>query len=220
MGRGHGDEVNLAKHLVSGPPDDARLTPATAEMALAGLAASGDAVATARLVSSVMPRVLRVVRAILGAGHADVDDAVQQALIGFVSSLRNFRGECEPVHFASRIAVRSALAVARRTSRTRDRRVDGVELDTLAADPSAAPEPRADRHRLRRVLRGLLTRIPPEQAEVMALRFVLGASIEETAQLTGVPANTVRSRIRLAKKALRVAIDADPVLSEELELAA
>ncbi len=50
----------------------------------------------------------------------------------------------------------------------------------------------------------------------MALRFVLGSSLDEVARITEVSSNTVRSRIRLAKKALRAAIDADPVLSEEL----
>jgi RNA polymerase sigma-70 factor (ECF subfamily) len=173
-----------------------------------------------RLVSSVTPRVTRVVRAVLGASHAEADDAVQQALIGFVDSIGDFRGECEPVHFASRIAVRSAVAVARRSSRARGRRAEGVDLDTLAADGGAEvttpTEASADRRRLRGVLHELLTRIPAEQAEAMALRFVLGSSLEEIARVTDVPANTVRSRIRLAKKALRAAIDADPILSEEL----
>lgn len=210
--------MNLARHLPSAPLDHADVAPATEAMALAGFAAGGDPVAIARLVSSVTPRVTRVVRTILGAAHADADDAIQLALIGFVDSLHGFRGECEPVHFASRIAVRAAVAVARRTTRARGRHADGVDLDTIAADARGAAETRADQHRLRGVLRGLLTRIPPEQAEVMALRFVLGSSLDEIAQLTDVSPNTVRSRIRLAKKALRGAIDADPVLSEELAL--
>jgi RNA polymerase sigma-70 factor (ECF subfamily) len=189
-------------------------------LALAHAAAEGDVEAIQRLVASITPRVVRVVRAILGASHAEADDAVQHALIGFVDSLGDFRGECEPVHYASRIAVRSAVAVARRSTRTRGRRADGIDLDTIAADAetaaAGAPEASADRHRLRDVLRELLTRIPAEQAEAMALRFVLGSSLDEIARISGVPANTVRSRIRLAKKALRAAIDADPVLSEEL----
>jgi RNA polymerase sigma-70 factor (ECF subfamily) len=189
--------------------------------ALTQAATVGDLAAIHRLVESITPRVTRVVRAVLGASHADADDAVQQALIGFVDSLGDFRGECEPVHFASRIAVRSAVAVARRASRTRARRADGIDLDALASDGGGgdgAPdaETSAEQSRLRGVLRDLLTRIPAEQAEAMALRFVLGSSLDEIARISDVSANTVRSRIRLAKKALRAAIEADPVLAEEL----
>lgn len=184
-------------------------------LATTSLAPARPSFATERLVASVTPRVTRVVRAVLGASHADADDAVQLALIGFVDALADFRGECEPVHFASRIAVRAAVAVARRTKRARGLR-DDVELDSLAADANGATDTRASQHHLRDVLRVLLARIPAEQAEAIALRFVLGASLEEIARVTGAPVNTVRSRIRLAKKALRAAVDADPVLSEEL----
>jgi RNA polymerase sigma-70 factor (ECF subfamily) len=45
---------------------------------------------------------------------------------------------------------------------------------------------------------------------------MLGWSLEEIAQTSGAPVNTVRSRLRLAKEALRRKIVADPVLAEEL----
>lgn len=80
----------------------------------------------------------------------------------------------------------------------------------LAADLTA------EQRRLREVMRALLARIPAEQAEAIALRFVLGWSLEEVARVTEAPVNTVRSRVRLAKKALRAAIEGDPVLAEEL----
>lgn len=191
--------------------------PATVASELASAAARGDEVATQQLLASVTPRVTRVVRAVLGASHSDADDAIQQALIGFLQALPGFRGECEPVHFASRIAVRCAVAAARRTSRRRRHQLEDVDLDALAADGSMAADKTASAHRLRDVLRGLMTRIPAEQAEAIALRVVLGASVEEIARTMETPANTVRSRIRLAKKALRAAIEADPVLAEELD---
>lgn len=188
----------------------------TAAMELARSASAGDLAATHRLLGSVTPRITRVVHAVLGRAHADADDVVQQALIGFAHALPGFRGDCEPVHFASRIAVRAAVAAARRTWLARGRRDDAVELDTLAAPGDAPAEVTAERVRLKEVLRELLSRIPPEQAEAIALRFMLGWSLEEVARVTEAPANTVRSRVRLAKKALRAAIEADPVLCEEL----
>lgn len=65
-------------------------------------------------------------------------------------------------------------------------------------------------------MRELMTKIPHEQAEAVALRIVLGWSLPEVAEATGAPLNTVRSRLRLAKNALRAIIEADPLLSEEL----
>jgi DNA-directed RNA polymerase specialized sigma24 family protein len=46
---------------------------------------------------------------------------------------------------------------------------------------------------------------------------VLGWSLPEVAAATGVPLNTVRSRVRRAKNALRAAVEADLSLVEGLE---
>jgi DNA-directed RNA polymerase specialized sigma24 family protein len=43
--------------------------------------------------------------------------------------------------------------------------------------------------------------------------------MEEVAKMTGVPLNTVYSRLRLAKDALRSRVARDPVLAEMLEQA-
>ncbi len=205
----------LRLELEHSPPAPAATSAAAL---LVQVALTGDLVATQRLLASVTPRMTRVVHAVLGSAHADVDDVVQQALIGFLQALPAFRGECEPVHFASRIAVRAAVAAARRTGQARGRRDDGVDLDTIASSTEYAADRFAEASRLKEVLRDLLSRIPGEQAEAIALRFVLGWSLEEVSRVTGAPVNTVRSRVRLAKKALRAAIEGDPVLAEELGL--
>jgi RNA polymerase sigma-70 factor (ECF subfamily) len=68
--------------------------------------------------------------------------------------------------------------------------------------------------RRRELLRELLEDLPEEQAEALALRVVMGWSLEEVAQASGAPVNTVRSRVRLAKEALRQRIEALPGLAE------
>jgi RNA polymerase sigma-70 factor (ECF subfamily) len=67
-------------------------------------------------------------------------------------------------------------------------------------------------------LRDLLCDLPEEQADALALRVMLGWSLEDVAQATGAPLNTVRSRVRLAKEALRRRIEADPLLADQLEV--
>jgi DNA-directed RNA polymerase specialized sigma24 family protein len=71
----------------------------------------------------------------------------------------------------------------------------------------------------RQVMRDLLADLPGEQAEALALRVVLGWwSLEEVARAYGIPTNTVRSRVRLAKEAPRRRIEATPGLVEMLAL--
>jgi RNA polymerase sigma-70 factor (ECF subfamily) len=174
----------------------------------------GDGVAGRRLLAEQAPRVRRVVRAVLGGAHPELEDVEQQALLAFAQALPTFRGECEPAHFASRIAARVALMAARRTRAARARQDDGVEVDELAS--AAQPHDDLVRHRRTDRVRELLARLAPEQAETLTLRVVLGWSLPEVAAATGAPLNTVRSRIRLAKEALRAAIARDPRLAEEL----
>lgn len=68
-----------------------------------------------------------------------------------------------------------------------------------AADTSATPSPQdAERVHL------ALDRIDPVFREVLTLRFLEDLSVEETAEVIGVPAGTVKSRLFHAKKALKV----------------
>ncbi len=188
---------------------------ASPAMELARAASRGSAKATQALLTALAPRIERVIRAILGAAHQDAEDVLQVAMLGFVEALPAFRGECEPSHFATRIAARTAIAAARRSRTARDRRDDGVDVDALTSR-AAQPLDAAVEQRRAEALRELLTKLPAEQAETVALRIVLGWSLPEVAEATGAPINTVRSRIRLAKNALRAMIEADPLLAEEL----
>jgi RNA polymerase sigma factor (sigma-70 family) len=189
--------------------------PPSAQLELAKVAASGDMEATRKLLEAVTPRMMRSVQVVLGYGFSEAEDVLQQALIAFVQALPSFRGECEPVHFASRIAVRTAVA-ARKRSRIRAQRHDGeIDIELLKSDAALPPEQLRSSRRKKLVL-DLLNDIPDEQAESLALRFVLGWSLGEVARATGVPVNTVRSRLRLAKEAMRRRIDANPALAEEL----
>lgn len=148
----------------------------------------------------------------MGAHHPEIEDAIQLALIGFIQALASFRGECDPSLFAARIAVRAAGSVRRR-SRARSSMFDpSVELETLAGKPTDLAASRR-----RAAFRALLDDLPEEQAEALALRFMIGWSLAEMAEATGAPLNTVRSRLRLGKEALRRRIEGDPALAEELE---
>jgi RNA polymerase sigma factor (sigma-70 family) len=183
-----------------------------AALALARLAGAGDARATRRLLEQVAPRVVGAARAVMGRGHPDLEDAVQLALIGFVQALASFRGECDPAQFAARIAVRTAGATRRRARARSGQQDPSVDLSAIEAST-----PEAGGERRRAVLRRLLDDLADEQAEALALRVVLGWSLDEIAAATGAPLNTVRSRLRLGKEALRRRIADTPGLADELD---
>jgi RNA polymerase sigma-70 factor, ECF subfamily len=186
-------------------------------MSLARLAAGGDRVATGQLLRALTPRLYRVVRAVLGGTHPDLDDVLQQSLIGFVQALPAFRGECDPLGYATIISVRTAVAARKRAHIEQHRRGDPPDAESTAA-PSSSPGDEVAMQRRKGLLRDLLADLPTEQGEALAMRVVLGWSLKEIADYGHVPLNTVRSRLRLAKEALRRKIEADINLLDALEV--
>ena len=203
-------EDRLAAELPVGPERAPIL------VALAREAAAGDSAAMSRLLRAIAPKLIAVVKAVLGAGHPDVDDAVQQTLIGFVQGLPAFRGDCDPTGYGRVIAVRTAVAIRKR-ARARDAKSD-PSADADAMPGTASPRDDAFARRRKEALRSLLEELPTEQAEAFAMRIVLGCSLEEIAAESGAPLNTVRSRLRLAKERLRARIENDPDLRDTLEV--
>jgi RNA polymerase sigma-70 factor (ECF subfamily) len=134
-------------------------------------------------------------------------------LIALQRALPAFRGECHPAGYAARIALRVALRArkARKLALFRGELLARLEAE---ANPAEPPSAEAEAERRRRLIRDLLEDLPEEQAETLALRVMLGWSLEDVAAATGAPVNTVRSRVRLAKDALRRRIEENPALAD------
>lgn len=179
-------------------------------------ALAGDPVAVRELIELLMPDAVRVAASALGEDHPDLDDAVQLGLLTVIRELRSFRRQGSFRYYAMRIVQRIAFAVRRKHQRSavlaekiRAEDDDGEE----AADDGSEPVDQS----LRRVLRELFQTLPEAQAETFLLRVVLEYELDEVAVETGVPVNTVRSRLRLAREALRRRIESDPRLAGLLE---
>ena len=189
-------------------------------LAALGLAAvEGDREAQRTLIVALGPPLLRAVRGVLGLHHPEVEDTLQEAMTAVLSALPGFRGECQTVHFACRVAVQTAMNARRRAS-YRLRYTPSAapeELAELARDERTPAEACAASAR-REVLRSLLDGLSLAQSEVLALHTILGYSIEETARATRVPVNTVRSRLRAALSTLRSRVHADRALLEGLDV--
>ncbi len=173
---------------------------------LAGLvqaASAGDQQALRALLSAVTPKMLTVVRRIFGRSHQE-EDVTQEAVFAFVNALTRFEGRCSVTHFACRIAVQTAINQKRlhaAEKRSQLRRAD-LEVDAIIRQDSTA-EAQLERRRAVTAVRELMLTLPAEQAEALLLHSALGFTISEIAASCGCPQETVRSRLRLGRKALR-----------------
>jgi RNA polymerase sigma factor (sigma-70 family) len=179
-------------------------------------AVSGDANATRTLLVTMGRQVRGACRAILGSGHPDLEDTIQECFVGLIRALPAYRFEGAFPHYALRIAVRTALGARRRAQATRARE----ELDAAPGDeapaPSSTPSEQVLAAERRELLRGLLDELPDVQAQALAMRIVFDLSIEEIATASAVSVNTVKTRLRLAKDALRRRITGDSTLAMAL----
>ena len=199
------------------PESSLELRPASdalASLARGGVAGRADAVRT--LIMSVTPAMLRAVRGVLGTAHSEVEDCAQEAVFRFINALPSFRYECSVLHFACKVAVHTALNTRRHEKSRGAGKNDLLEPgDHEAPGPSPADELAGAARR--EAVRRLFATLPTAQAEVFVMHIVLGFSVEETADASGAPANTVRSRLRLAKQAMRMRASAIPELCDVME---
>ena len=187
---------------VERPPDEL--------LVLARSAAAGDPAAAATLISQVGSTILATVRQVLGRAHADADDIAQDATIAFLASLASFRGESSTRRFAQRVALFAALTARRRTL-ARQRLIEPEHSGTAQVEADGGgPWAEVVAARRRDILRGVLDALPDVIAEALALHFILGYTVDEISQATAAPPNTIWSRLRLGKKALRRAVRRDP----------
>jgi RNA polymerase sigma-70 factor (ECF subfamily) len=195
------------------PAQDAGARDASADLnALAHRARDGDAEATRFLLREIVPAVRRTCKGVLGAEHADLEDTIQESLVAFVQALPSYRFDGDITHYAVRIAFRATLHTKRRSLKWRDRfRLTGkVEDSTDIA--SSSPSEEAILTQRRKALERVLGKLPREQSEALTLRIMLDFSMNEIASICDVPLNTVKTRLRLGKDALRRHMERDAVL--------
>ncbi|MEM7461239.1 MAG: sigma-70 family RNA polymerase sigma factor [Pseudomonadota bacterium] len=104
----------------------------------------------------------------------------------------------------------------------RNRRIDHARRDRSGemdmTDPSLTPEPEPlpdagiDMVQREALLRSAMSELPAEQFGIVRMAFFLGLSHSQIAEETGLPIGTVKSRIRLAFKRLRSALEDDPAI--------
>jgi RNA polymerase sigma-70 factor (ECF subfamily) len=138
--------------------------------------------------------VYRFVSVKIGADHADLDDVVQETLIGAARSIAGLRGESDAQVAGWLLSIaRHKVADHLRAKYSHPHESLDAQVGEALADPAQPVDDKVaeqDRAvRLRDALRGLT----PEQEEVLILRFILGFGINETAEITRRPPGAVKS---------------------------
>jgi RNA polymerase sigma-70 factor (ECF subfamily) len=171
------------------------------QRALVERARAGDAEAFSALARPLADRLYRIAFRILRDPDR-AEDATQRALIDTWQHLGELR---DPERFEAwtyRLVIRAAYREVRQVARIT------TTVRQIVAPIDGAPDPQtalADRDELERGFR----RLSVEQRTVLVLHHYLGLSTPEIAEIMGVSAGTVASRIHYALANLRGALEAD-----------
>lgn len=162
----------------------------------------GDEAAFRELLESFGPRLLLYIRKMLESSPEQVEDAAQDIWIAIFRGLPGLREANKFRAWAFRIA-RDRIYREYRRRKIPTQQLEDEHLETL-------PQPAEISLDAEELHRGLHF-IPPEQREVLVLRFFEELSYEEIARVTGCTLGTVRSRIHYAKRALRNALERNTI---------
>jgi RNA polymerase sigma-70 factor, ECF subfamily len=170
---------------------------ATSDEALIGRIATGDKVAMQVLFARHHVRVYRFVLRLV-RDQTQAEDLISEV---FLDVWR------QAGRFEARSAVSTwLLAIARYKALSALRRRPDEELDeeTAAAieDPGDDPETALEKKDKGEILRKCLTALSPEHREIIDLVYYHEKSVEEVAEIVGIPENTVKTRMFYARKRL------------------
>lgn len=129
--------------------------------------------------------------------RSEAEDALQETFLAVHQSIHLFRGESKLSTWVYRIAVRASLA-------TRAKRRNHASLDEArnVSTGHASPEEAAHTQKEFGKLRAAFDQLSAEHQVVLSLFAIEGLHHAEIADILGVPAGTVWSRLHLARKRL------------------
>ncbi len=186
---------------------------AWSETELVARAARGERDATAALIQSVQPGVVRYCRARLGrvgGAYTTADDVSQEVCVALLRALPRYREQGVPFSaFVYSIAARKVTDAQRAAVRQASPVADRFDQP----DHEPGPEQRALNAEQVRLLSHLLHQLPDTQREIILLRVAVGLSAEEVGSTLNMTAVAVRVAQSRALQRLRTLADGvlDPV---------
>jgi RNA polymerase sigma factor (sigma-70 family) len=177
----------------------------------------GDHDVASELHDRLRPRVDATIRALLGPGHREHEDLVQQSLVEIVFSLDRYRGECSLETWAATISARAVFKYLRRSTTERKIFDHGAASMRDAEPPGRASFGRDVLARdLARRIREVLDTVDRDKAEAFLLHDICGFDAREVAALVGISEVAAHARIARGRRELHARIAADPELADAL----
>jgi RNA polymerase sigma-70 factor (ECF subfamily) len=180
--------------------------------ALVQRARDRDEIAVRTLTQRFNRRLYRIARSIL-RDDAEAEDVVQEAFVRAFTGLAMFRGDATFSTWITRIAMNEALGRLRRHRPTVDwetygkNRAQDQILDFPVSASGNDPERIMAQGEIRVVLEQAIDELPDSFRAVFVARLVEGMTVEETADLFGLKAETVKTRLHRARLLLRESLD-------------
>src|SRR5215469_11682285 len=170
-------------------------TPDTPDAALIRLIAAGDKHAMQILFARHNVRVFRFVFRLVGDKSA-AEDLVSEVFLDVWRQAGRFQGRSQVTTWLLAIARNKALSTLQRRSH------EQLDEDAAAGieDPQDNPEVTLQNRQKAEILLNCLTKLSPAHREVTDLVYYHEKSIDEVAEITGAPQNTVKTRMFYARK--------------------
>jgi len=143
-------------------------------------------------------RIYRAARAIL-KDDREAEDVMQDAYVRAYAHLSDFDGRARFSTWLTKIAVHEALARVRKSKRT-------AQPETDEVTSVSSPERNAANSEMRGILEHAIGELPDEFREVFVLRAVEELSGAETAEVLGIPEDTVKTRLHRARMRLQASL--------------
>ena len=170
---------------------------ATSDEMLLEKIAKGDRTAMHTLYARHNVRVYRFVLRML-RDTATAEDLVSLVFLDVWRTASQFEGRSQVSTWLLSIARFKALTALRQ------RKHEDIDQDDVMqiADQADTPEASLDRSRTSAILRACVAKLSPAHREIVSLVYYHEKSVEEVAQLVGIPASTVKTRMFYARKQL------------------
>ena len=167
----------------------------TSDVALVRLIAAGDKEAMQILFARHNVRVFRFLVRFVGDTSA-AEDLVSEVFLDVWRQAGRFRGRSQVMTWLLALARNKALSALRRWS---TKELDDKALAAIE-DPQGNPEVTIQSRQTSEILLNCLTQLSPPHREVIDLVYYHEKSIDEVADITGVPQNTVKTRVFYARR--------------------
>ena len=176
------------------PPRVRASVPDTSDEALVGLIADSDKRAMQVLYGRHNVRVYRFIVRLTG-NTTLAEDLVSEVFLDVWRQAAGFEAKCQVSTWLLAIARYKALSALRRRS---EDQLDDVTAATIA-DPSDDPETIVYNKDRSTIVHKCLSQLSPAHREVIDLVYYHEKSVDEVAQIVGVPAATVKTRMFYAR---------------------